>query len=93
MGYYYLNTTKKNPIYKKEDKVLLKSANPQKEEIQSQKTMPEKIGLKPSGHFVAEFANAPVNVVSVIFEPLRSALERLVLVKSAPLKFAFVKSA
>ncbi len=54
---------------------------------------PEKIGLNPSGHFVSEFANDPVNVVSVIFEPLRSAFERFVLVKSAPLKFAFVKSA
>ena len=55
--------------------------------------MPEIIGLNPSGHFVAEFAKAPVNVVPVIFEPLRSALVRFALVKSAPLKFAFVKSA
>ena len=55
--------------------------------------MPEKIGLNPSGHFVAEFANAPVNIAPVIFYPLRSALERFVLVRSAPLKFAFVKSA
>jgi len=55
--------------------------------------MPERIELNPSGHFVAEFANAPVNVVPVMFAPVRSVFVRLALVRSAPLKFAFVKSA
>ena len=54
---------------------------------------PEIIGLNPSGHSVDGFANAPVNMVPVIFDPLRSALARLARVRSAPLKFAFVKSA